>query len=83
MSEYTPITETVRTRYIQHGNCGVKGDSEAFDRWLAEHDAEVAAKSLKDAADALDKLADLTDATDAGMIAHSIRARAQRIREGA
>ena len=55
MSEYTPTTEEVRDDYIlryatesrlRHNLFG-----EAFDRWLAAHDAEVAAKTLEDAAD--------------------------------
>lgn len=65
MSEYTPTTDDLRLAYENHrGLCLAEtmrdqGDSfipgveagEDFDRWLAAHDAEVAAKALEDAAD--------------------------------
>lgn len=60
MTEYTPVLEEVRDRY-QDGRIwdGPAYDDEndmdaprrEFDRWLAAHDAEVAAKALEDAAD--------------------------------
>ena len=49
MSEYTPTTYTVRTNYamtmLRVGRKDIDPYS-AFDRWLAEHDREVAAKTL-------------------------------------
>ena len=53
MSEYTPTTYAVRTNYamtmLRVGRKDIDPYS-AFDRWLAEHDREVAAKTLIDAA---------------------------------
>lgn len=44
MSEYIPTTEEVRNRYLSE----VFPEDEAeFDRWLAAHDAEVAAKAYE------------------------------------
>lgn len=53
MSDYTPKTEMVKTRYaIAHG--GLSDDEEdvradAFDRWLSEHDRQVAERAWDDA----------------------------------
>ena len=58
MSDFTPTTEVVRHVYVTKNI--PPGDSirawlgEAFDRWLAAHDREVAAKTLRDAAAAAD-----------------------------
>lgn len=53
MSEYIPTTDAVKTNYamtmLRVGRKDVDPYS-AFDRWLAEHDREVAAKTLVDAA---------------------------------
>lgn len=45
--QYTPTTDEVRDHWV---NAGFEGDTDSFDRWLAEHDSEVAAKALRDAA---------------------------------
>ena len=59
MSKYAPTTGEVRRRYAyaRSGKPGHKnqGAVAEFDRWLAAHDAEVAAKALEDAADQIDK----------------------------
>lgn len=52
--EYTPTTEQMRNHVASIGRLtGRNGDSDAamFDRWLAKHDAEVAAAALRKAAD--------------------------------
>ena len=53
MSEYTPTTKAVRTNYamtmLRVGRKDIDPYS-AFDRWLTEHDREVAAKALRDTA---------------------------------
>ena len=57
MSEYTPTTEEVREyiraadRVTAHMFAGSADSVEAFDRWLAAHDADVRAES----AEALDR----------------------------
>jgi hypothetical protein len=43
---WTPTTGEVRDWWMQ----GTAEDVSAFDRWLAEHDREVAAQALRDAA---------------------------------
>jgi len=58
MSEYTPRTESVRDAYChaQQEILGERGHPAherfhaEFDRWLAEHDAQVKAKALEDVA---------------------------------
>lgn len=40
--EYTPTTEQVRTHWT---DVGFAGDGESFDRWLAAHDRETAARA--------------------------------------
>jgi phage terminase Nu1 subunit (DNA packaging protein) len=54
MSEYTPTTDEVRAMYVTgtppHRVSVPQGNAE-FDRWLAQHDAEVAARALRQAAD--------------------------------
>lgn len=48
---FTPTTERVRDRYIEHSRItgstlgGPAEYGEAFDRWLAEHDRQVAKKA--------------------------------------
>lgn len=66
--EYTPTTEQVRRYWIYGCNAWLQGTaslaetadlataekpSEQFDRWLAQHDQEVAAKTLRDFADGI------------------------------
>ena len=58
MSDYTPTAEDVREDYAIGRNeevgAGWYGQHRAeFDRWLAAHDAGVAAKALEDACDEL------------------------------
>ena len=45
MSDYTPDTARVRDVYglFARDTASVRGDQDAFDRWLAAHDAEVRA----------------------------------------
>ena len=51
MSEHTLTTYDVRTNYAMTMlRVGMIDPYSAFDRWLAEHDREVAAKALIDAA---------------------------------
>ena len=49
MPEYTPTTEQVRSHYVfdQTDKWSLERGA-AFDRWLAAHDADVAAKALED-----------------------------------
>jgi hypothetical protein len=50
MSEWTPTTEQVRSHYVFNQSDRWDAErGEAFDRWIAAHDAEV----LEEAADAL------------------------------
>ena len=42
MSEYVPSTEQVRKDYLKHAALYQDAAADWFDRWLAEHDAEVA-----------------------------------------
>lgn len=66
-AEYTPSTEQVRKPFFLAGN------ADAFDRWLAAHDAEVAARALRDAA----------NATHHTWVAVLLNERADRIEEDA
>lgn len=54
MSDYTPTTDEVREDFAYPWE-GFKQDREgrlaAFDRWLADHDREAAARALEEAAD--------------------------------
>lgn len=57
MSDYTPTTDWVAAGWVKArkpDGIGVAEANAEFDRWRASHDAEVAAKALRDAADALD-----------------------------
>jgi hypothetical protein len=82
MSEYTPITDAVRTNYamtmFKMGRKDIE-PYEAFNRWLKAHDAEVAAKALREAADDLTPGEDKVD--DWGIEAGLLRARTQQIEE--
>ena len=56
MSEYTPTTALMREWHVRGDHAGNKSRSEyeaEFDRWLEQHDREVAAKALHLAADRL------------------------------
>lgn len=53
MTDYTPTTDEVRA--VSTG--GNPWQEARFDRWLAAHDREVAARVLRDAADALAEFA--------------------------
>ncbi|WP_217183389.1 hypothetical protein [Streptomyces sp. AC495_CC817] len=63
MSEYTPTTEEVRDyiraadRVTAHMFSGAADSVEAFDRWLAAHDAEVRAAAIEAAAVIADRYA--------------------------
>lgn len=51
-TDYEPTTEQVRSHYVfDQGDVWRRERGEAFDRWLAAHDLEVAAKALEDAAE--------------------------------
>lgn len=61
MSDYTPTTDEVRTRYAvslfhtehgpdEHVHDSVSDGDAEFDRWLADRDREVAAQALEDLA---------------------------------
>ena len=46
-TEYTPTTEEVRKRYwLNDGEPSDPDEALEFDRWLAAHDREVAAKAI-------------------------------------
>lgn len=54
MSDYTPTTEDVRDKFKRSSTRQFrKAYGEAFDRWLAAHDAEVTAKALERGVDEL------------------------------
>lgn len=52
-TEYTPTTEHVRQVFQMDPNRAMtqRERGKAFDRWLEAHDAEVAARALRDAAE--------------------------------
>lgn len=56
MSDYTPTTDNVRFGFVTAPMAHEPREyAEAeFDRWLAKHDREVAARALEDAAGAFD-----------------------------
>lgn len=62
MSDYTPKTEMVKTRYaIGHG--GLSDDeedvrAEAFDRWLAQHEAAIRRDQIEKDAQVIEAVAD-------------------------
>lgn len=56
MSDYTPTTEEVRTDYVvayTNAESSQLLAGMAFDRWIAQHDAEVRTAALNAAADAV------------------------------
>lgn len=87
MSAPTPSDASVRGRYCDgvYVQTGHTTEGEDFDRWLAEHDREVAAKALEDAAEELRRLDDGRTGGyyDAGRhIIRRLDARAERIKRG-
>lgn len=54
---YTPTTDDVRRAYTSSED----GEPEWFDRWIAEHDAEVRSAALADAATAIATLPGTSD----------------------
>ena len=62
MSDYTPTTEDVRHAYVsarseeEFAASYLSQFEPEFDRWLAAHDAEVAAQALRDAADEMEAM---------------------------
>ena len=58
-TDYEPTTEQVRSHYVfDQGDVWRRERGEAFDRWLAAHDREVAAKALEDAREEQQKRAE-------------------------
>lgn len=58
MTDYTPTTDEIRNGWIEtgwapDGTLCDKRDGAEFDRWLAAHDAEVAAQALAPIREAL------------------------------
>lgn len=45
MTDYIPSTESVRDHATEYNGLGM--DEEDFDRWLEEHDRQVAAKAYE------------------------------------
>lgn len=70
-AEYTPTTEDVRNEYTDFDIY----PADEFDRWLAAHDAEVAARALRHAVP-------LAVGSDGYAIRQRLLARADRIEEG-
>ena len=53
MSDYTPTTEEIQSRYVYAADFTVSEEMDAwgeFDRWLERHDAEVYQRGREDAA---------------------------------
>lgn len=75
MTDYTPTTQQVRALYDE------RTEPAEFDRGLAAHDAEVAAKALEEAADDLTPGDDKVD--DWGIEAGLLRDRAAELRKAA
>ena len=84
MSEYIPTTKAVRTNYVMTMLHVGRRDIDpylAFDRWLTEHDREVAAKALRDEAQD-SQMGPVPYGLSASGIAGWLRARAEQIEEG-
>ena len=58
MSEFTPTTEQVQGAYAAYVPTYVGPRKQAFDRWLAQHDAEVRKQVAEEVAEALKRHAD-------------------------
>ena len=91
MTEYTPTTEVVRLQHTGGWHVeSIPGRNALaeFDRWLAAHDAEVAANALRDAADVMDHRSlntwgDYYGASLVEAIVDNMRVRAERIQREA
>ena len=84
MSEYIPNTKAVRTNYVMTMLRVRRRDIDpylAFDRWLAEHDREVAAKALRDAAQD-SQMGPVSYGWSASGIASWLKGRAKQIEKG-
>jgi phage terminase Nu1 subunit (DNA packaging protein) len=84
MAEYAPTTHELRAEWVVSR---VRGDGipwdaaqAEFNRWLAAHDAEVAAKALREAARCIEAGA---DSQNKWTIRNWLRDRAERIQGGA
>lgn len=49
MGDYTPTTEQVRMSFVTDDHDRYTDPGPEFDRWLATHDREVAARALEEA----------------------------------
>jgi hypothetical protein len=88
MSDYTPTTAQVRRAWTDWHDLTGANSPAAFDRWLAEHDAQVAERAVEDVAQRLEGDADLLIPSgysaalrSAARIARSCRAAARIARE--
>lgn len=87
---FVPTTEQVRAEYVTNRALRVPttvSPAAEFDRWLAEHDAQVAAQALRDTADAVEVIDPAWDsALCIDRMYHPVpewlRARADRIAAG-
>lgn len=91
--KYTPTTDGVRRTYFLFRHAkdrALKQDPDnsdaidEFDRWLADHDREVAAKVLREAAERVEPLsgAPLPTGPSRGQVADWLRDRAADIESG-
>ena len=82
---YTPTTDEVEHRYAYDElySMDCEADHRAFRRWLAAHDAQVAAQALSEAADVLDRQpAKAKHGLPMMLRADWLRDRANRIEQG-
>jgi len=56
--EFTPTTDVVREWWTLHRDVTMREGRAEFDRWLAAHDAEVAARAVEGAVARLRRLAE-------------------------
>lgn len=61
MSDYTPTTEEARNAFVQTSvwlpdTFGWAANGEAFDRWLTEHDRQVAERAWDEAIEHVDDI---------------------------
>lgn len=86
MDDYTPTDEQVRAAYVRGMRdtfVAAAADHEAeFDRWLAQHDREVAAKALRVFASRANDAGVLRDPVYWFPVRDSARAEADRIERG-
>lgn len=79
MTDFTPTTEQVRQAYgVAHELTGASMDEREFDRWLAQHDREVAAEAW----DAAVKAMRYEDGTPVELVSVVNPYRATRIEQG-